>query len=96
MKGKTAKVGLPPGTIDYVGEERTNAINITVVCFNEADYYEQTYSDYSECVKSIRPSHITWINFDGVHNVKLIEAVGKTFNIHPLTLLRMNKFFMNN
>jgi magnesium transporter len=85
-KSTTAKVGLPPGTIDYVGEERTNAIIITVVCFNETDYYEQTYSDYSECIKSIKQGCITWINFDGVHNVKLIEAVGKTYNIHPLTL----------
>jgi magnesium transporter len=85
-KSTTTKVGLPPGTIDYVGEERTNAIIITAVCFNELDYFEQKYSDYSECIKSLKPGYITWINFDGVHNVKLIEAVGKTYHIHPLTL----------
>ena len=29
---------------------------------------------------------VTWINVDGVHNVGLIETIGKQLNIHPLVL----------
>ncbi len=86
IKRSTSKLGLPPGTIDYVGEERTDRITITTVCFNEHEYFEKQFSDFSDCVKSINPLHITWINIDGVHNINLIEAVGKRYNIHPLTL----------
>jgi magnesium transporter len=82
----TSKVGLPPGTIDYVGEERTNPVTITVVNFNETDYFEKDFHDFHECMKHIKPSHITWINIDGVHDINLIETIGKAYNIHPLTL----------
>ncbi len=82
----TSKVGLPPGTIDYVGEARTTKVRITVINFNEADYFEKDFDTFEDCMTHIKPSHITWINVDGVHDIELIETIGKTYNIHPLTL----------
>jgi magnesium transporter len=82
----TSKVGLPPGTIDYVGEVRTTAVTITVINFNEKDYFEKEFNDFNECLTHIKPTHITWINVDGVHDINLIETIGKAYNIHPLTL----------
>lgn len=73
----TSKSGLPPGTIDYVGEERTTKVKITVVNFNEQDYFEQDFDDFNSCVHHIKPNNITWINVDGVHNIQLIESIGK-------------------
>jgi magnesium transporter len=29
---------------------------------------------------------VTWINVSGIHNVALIESLGKHFDLHPLTL----------
>jgi magnesium transporter len=34
----------------------------------------------------VNPAMVMWMNVDGIHREELIEAIGKKFNIHPLTL----------
>lgn len=37
-------------------------------------------------MSNIKPGMVQWINVDGIHNVELIDSIGKHFKIHPLTL----------
>jgi magnesium transporter len=83
---KFHNVGAPPGTMFYNGEETTKRIKITLIEFNETEYFEDEYYDLSECLSHVKPDMIKWINVEGVHNVHLIEKIGKFYNLHPLTL----------
>jgi magnesium transporter len=85
-KSNKTKVGLPPGTIDYVGEIRDSSVTITLINYNETEYFEKDFYEFKECMTHINPQRITWINIDGVHDTKLIETIGQAYNIHPLTL----------
>jgi magnesium transporter len=38
------------------------------------------------CVPPKDKNMITWVNIDGIHNLQIIETVGKCFQLHPLTL----------
>jgi len=80
------KLGAPPGTIVYYGEDRTDKVKITLIEYNEGEVIEKDFYDLSECVEHVNPNMVKWINVDGIHDVSLIEKIGKQFNIHPLTL----------
>lgn len=79
-------VGAPPGTVVYQGEERTEKVKISLIEYNETEFIEKEFYDLSECLNHVNPSLVKWMNVDGIHRVELIEAIGKKFNIHPLTL----------
>lgn len=80
------KTGAPPGTIIYSGVERTERVKISLIEYNEQEFIEKEYYDLSECMAQLKSDMVMWINVDGIHKTDLIEAIGKKFNIHPLTL----------
>jgi magnesium transporter len=85
MANKHKKHGLPPGSLVYVGAPSNTRVKITLIEYNDEDYFEQEFYDLSECLAKLKPNHVKWINVDGVHQIELVEAIGKHFNIHPLT-----------
>lgn len=78
--------GAPPGTLVYSGEARTEQVKITLIEYNEHELIDKDFFDIDECMIHVKPNMVKWINVDGIHNVELIEKVGKLFDIHPLTL----------
>ena len=86
MTDETNKTGAPPGTIVYYGDDQTEKVKITLIEFNETEFIEKEFFDLNECMEHVDPAMVKWINVDGIHDVALIEKIGKHFNIHPLTL----------
>ncbi|MFL5764589.1 MAG: magnesium/cobalt transporter CorA [Bacteroidia bacterium] len=80
------KAGAPPGTIVYYGEDQTDKVRITLIEYNEKEFTEREFYDMEECIQCASSDKVTWINVDGIHDVSVIEKVGKHFKIHPLTL----------
>jgi len=78
--------GLPPGTIVYSGETKTERVKITLLEFNEKEVIEKDFFDFDECLLHVKSDMVKWINVDGVHNTELIQKIGEKFSIHPLTL----------
>jgi magnesium transporter len=87
-KKKTDKTGIPPGTLVYKGAEQDNnlPVRLTLIQYNETEFIEKEFTEVNDCMKHIVPGMVHWINVDGVHKVEVIDALGKLFNIHPLTL----------
>jgi magnesium transporter len=79
-------VGAVPGELFYTGEETSARIKITLIEFNDQEYFEKEYYDLSACYEDVKPGFIKWINIDGIHKLEVIESIGKQFHIHPLTL----------
>lgn len=86
MVDKTNKTGAPPGTLVYFGDKHTDRVKISLIEYSDTEFIEKEFYDLSECLDHVDPKLVRWINVDGIHNVEFIEAVGKRFNIHPLTL----------
>jgi magnesium transporter len=86
MNDITNKTGAPPGTIVYFGEKQTDKVKITLIEYNETEFIEKDFYDISQCIDEVNPTLVKWINVDGIHDVSVIEKIGKHFNIHPLTL----------
>jgi magnesium transporter len=80
------KLGAPPGTLVYYGEDRTEKVKISLIEYNEKEFIEKDFFSVAECLANVDAGMVKWINVDGVHNVEIVEQIGRHFNIHPLTL----------
>ena len=83
-KRRSKKAGLPPGTPVYVGERKDEKVRISVLDYDELKFQEKEVKDVEECFPFKKTSTVTWINIDGIHQVDIIEKIGKNFDLHPL------------
>ncbi len=83
---RSKKVGLPPGTTVHVGRERAEKVRLTLFRYGPEGCQEREPRGIAECLQQARGPEIAWLNVDGVHDVSVIEEVGRSFGIHPLTL----------
>ncbi|NVL91856.1 MAG: magnesium/cobalt transporter CorA [Desulfobacterales bacterium] len=83
---RSHKAGLPPGTLFHVGEKKAEKARITIIDYDKAQLQEKEVEMDEECSSFKDKPTVTWINIDGIHQVDIIEKIGKQFNIHPLTL----------
>ena len=83
-KRRSKKTGLPPGTPVYVGERKDEKVRISVMDYDELKYQEKEVKDVEECFQFKDTSTVTWINIDGIHQVDIIEKIGRNFDLHPL------------
>lgn len=80
------KVGVPPGTLVYVGDQPSTGHRLSLFGYNEQQCTEKTFGKVEDCIPAMAQDGITWINVDGVNNPGLLESFGKALNLHPLTL----------
>ncbi len=85
VKIKKHNIGAPPGELYYSGTEKGERIKITLIQFNEKEYFEETFYSVADTLKAIQPSLIKWINVDGIHKLDFIDEIGRAYGIHPLT-----------
>jgi magnesium transporter len=80
------KLGAPPGTLIHIGRERSEDIVITSCCYDENTYNEEKKITL-EKLFSLKPRlAVQWINFDGIHDVEMIERIGSNYSIDTLVL----------
>ncbi len=87
LKRTSKKAGSAPGTLVHIGEKKSDRATITLIEYD---------ADHAALRRIISPEElegltthsdtIRWINVNGLHDISLIETIGKVFDIHPLTL----------
>ncbi len=83
---RSKKAGLPPGTLIHVGERKTEKVRITVIDYDEGYFQEREAKTVEECFPLKSKPIVTWINIAGLHQVDIIEKIGKQLDLHPLLL----------
>lgn len=86
FKRYSQKVGLPPGTLVYVGEERTEPVRITVTDYDETDLHEEEVQTIEACLPFKDTKTVTWIHIEGIHDTEIIEEIGEHFGVNSLVL----------
>ena len=87
IKKKTSsKVGLPPGSIIYVGEQKIEKVKITLTEYDEKNVEICEINSVEEIDPYTDTPQVTWVNVCGLHDTELIKRIGEKFNIHPLVL----------
>jgi magnesium transporter len=84
--GSKKKVGLPPGTLVHVGERRAEKVKITIIDYDRENFEKKEVEKIEECFPFKDKPTVTWINVDGLQEIKIVEKIGTHFGIHPLVL----------
>ena len=80
------KIGLPPGTPVFVGEQKAAKTRIRIMDYNETSVSEDEIEDMAQGLPVRDSSAVTWINVDGIHDAAIIVKIGTVFGIHALTV----------
>ncbi len=81
------KAGLPPGSLVHVGNKKEGSVAIELIDYTENHLHEKkSVKHVEECFPFKKKSSVTWINVMGLHEVDIIEKIGKQFDVHHLIL----------
>jgi len=86
VKKRSSKTGLPPGVLIHIGEKKAELAKINILDYDEIQFEEKAVRTIEECFPFKDKPTVTWINIDGLHQVDIIEKIGKNFDFHPLLL----------
>jgi magnesium transporter len=78
--------GTAPGTLRPLEMPGAGPVRITVIDYGPDHLDEKVVERVEELLPYRDAPTITWINIEGLHDLGLIESLGKDFGIHPLTL----------
>lgn len=84
--GYGAKAGMSPGTMIFIGEQQVDKARIDIIHYDTTILEEKSDVSAEQCRDFSTAPGVTWINVNGIHNIGLIESLGKYFDLHPLTL----------
>ena len=86
VQKRSRKTGLPPGTAVHIGEKKSERTRIRLLHYDAAQVTERELEGIDEGV-SLRPgTGVTWVHVTGVHDVALLDKIGRGFGLHPLVL----------
>lgn len=84
LNSSADKSGLSPGSLVHIGEIHEKECKISVTQYNPDTLLQHDTASIAELPKLDDDNLITWINVDGLADVRVIEHIGQKFNIHPL------------
>jgi magnesium transporter len=86
MKRTSQKAGMSPGTLMHIGEKKIEKVRITLINYDRNRLEEKELQSIEESFPYRDTPPVSWINIDGLHEVGIIEKIGRHFGIHPLTM----------
>jgi magnesium transporter len=86
VRDRSEKIGLPPGSLIFVGEQKTETVVLTVSNYDKDHFDEKQAASIDDCMAYRSLPSITWIHVRGLHNPDFIESLGQCYGIHQLFL----------
>jgi len=86
IRKSSKKAGETPGTLVHIGEVKTNRVAISLIDYDATNLDEMHGVSAAECLLFKDKPTVTWVNVNGLHDVEIIEKLGKSFDLHPLVL----------
>ncbi len=80
------KAGLPPGSLVYIGKQRTQEVIVSEINYSAEHYAESELSKFSDCISWDKSDSVTVVSVIGVHDTSVIESAGEHFSLDPLIL----------
>ena len=86
---RSKKLGKPPGTLIFIGDQKTQSQEINLIEYNGKTLNEAKDTQFDSIKNKIilETDDLTnWIDIIGLHGVENVEKIGSLFDLHPLTL----------
>ena len=86
IRKASKKIGLSPGSLIYVGEKKDQPVHISILNYDAEGYNETLNATVEAAADSITKKSLTWIHVSGIHDIAVIDGIGKAFGLHNLLL----------
>lgn len=86
LKKRIQSNGQSPGSLIFIGEKKVDAAKIRVIDYNSSSVTDQELQDIKDGAHFKETDTVTWLNINGLHDIGLIEDLGRIFELHPLVL----------
>ncbi len=86
IKMRLGARGTKPGSLIFIGEQKTEQVSIQVMKFDRTMLSEETPGTIEEALGMIEDGYMTWINIFGLHDTELVRSLGEQLNIDELML----------
>ncbi len=83
---RSKKAGFSPGSLIHIGNRYAEKSKITLIRYDETFYREKHLDTLANINNEEDKQGITWLNIDGLQDIKLFEDIGELFGLHPLVL----------
>ena len=85
-KRKKKPAGSSPGSVVYVGDEKTAPVVITQLSYSPQGFHAERVVTPQQCRPGAVGEGVVWYTVDGVHNVEILKMLGENFGLHPLVM----------
>lgn len=85
-KKRSRKIGLPPGSLVYIGDKHEGKTVVTVVVYNEFEFARKEVAPPEISSSNIAEGQVCWVDVIGIHQEGMVEKIGSAFKVHPLLL----------
>ena len=82
----SAKAGLPPGSLVHIGDKKTEETTVSIIDYDGEQFKQMKCKKPEDTFEFRDKASETWINITGLHDINIIETIGKHFGLHSLTL----------
>lgn len=86
VKKRSIKTGLPPGTLMHVGTRRVDETRVRIIDYDEGGVREKPRAALDDCAPLRDTESVTWIDIEGLQDIRLLEGLGQSYGLHPLIL----------
>lgn len=86
VKKGARQTGQPPGTLTPVAEVPDRTVEMELIEFDRERFASRRVEDVEGLADRREMPPVSWLNVDGVHDVRLLGRIGELFEIHPLIL----------
>lgn len=86
LKKTREEIGLSPQALVFRGHKKIDKVLLRIVDFKDDDVEEKTIDSVKELAPYKEKKSITWLNMDGLHDLKLLEEIGAEFELENFIL----------
>jgi magnesium transporter len=86
IKKRSAKAGMPPGALVYVGERSGGTVELECIEYDAENVVEHMVTVDDVVAARGKGTGKAWINIDGVHDAIVLEKIGAAYGLHALTM----------
>jgi len=85
-KSRRDRVGLSPGTLLHIGERRLETSRLELTSYTAEQIERQEGLSADACLEGCRRPGVHWVNLLGIHDIPLVEQLGRGFGLNSLAL----------
>src|SRR5690625_4892453 len=80
IKKKKEEIGQSPDELFFRGKKKMDQVVVRIIDFDAENLTEDLVASVKEISKYKEEDTVTWLNIDGLHNLKLMEEIATVFD----------------